>query len=382
MYKKIKIELQIVAFMLLVVLLTACTQQETNEDSYLPLDTAENSTNAEKEENSPNIQPDSTVDISNRDILAACAGTTVEQTIKSSSGGTISIDAQIDVDKISRVSSYRYIPMQFAEESRKTLLEKMFPAESWDVNKAAIYDEKEDAWGFVTPRGESWMYQIIDSHGFGEQIVDIERTDVTLNYTKESKICPIRISNEEDMMLLVEVIDSIPTEIERIGQEYINSVTDAIYFCNYIYICDKDSEHPYAKAVFKQVVDGMPITVWHNFSTATVKGSSFPVKVWGNCYSMEELGLEKPILTLMEAVAAIQEQIDSVQMQETQICISKINLEYLAVISSEGIPEIVPVWRFWIGNDEMERIMMCEQILAINAVNGELIWENRGAFTE
>ena len=126
----------------------------------------------------------------------------------------------------------------------------------------------------------------------------------------------------------------------------------------------------------------MPITVWHNFSTATVKGSSFPVKVWGNCYSMEELGLEKPILTLMEAVAAIQEQIDSVQMQETQICISKINLEYLAVISSEGIPEIVPVWRFWLGNDEKERSMMCEQVFAVNAVNGELIWINQEAFAE
>ncbi len=380
MYKKI--ELQIAALMLLVVLLTACTQQETNVESYLPLGTAENSTNAEKEENSPDIQPDATVDISNRDILAACAGTTVKQTIKSSSGGVISIDAQVDVDGISRVSSYRYIPMQFTEESRKALLEKMFPAESWDVNKAAIYDEKEDAWEFVSPRGERWMYQVRDSQRSGEQIVDIERTDVALNYTKESKICPILISNEEDVMLLIEVIDSIPVEIERIGQENINSVADAVYFCNYIHICDKDSEHPYVKAVFKQVVDGMPVTVWYNFSTATAKGSSFPVKVWGNCYSMEELGLEGPILTLTEAVAAIQEQIDSVQMQEAQICITKISLEYLAVISPEGIPEIVPVWRFWPGNDERERSMLCEQVFAVNAVNGELIRINREVFAE
>ena len=97
---------------------------------------------------------------------------------------------------------------------------------------------------------------------------------------------------------------------------------------------------------------------------------------------MEELGLEGPILTLTEAVAAIQEQIDSVQMQEAQICITKISLEYLAVISPEGIPEIVPVWRFWPGNDERERSMLCEQVFAVNAVNGELIRINREVFAE
>ena len=52
------------------------------------------------------------------------------------------------------------------------------------------------------------------------------------------------------------------------------------------------------------------------------------------------------------------------------------------MISSEGVSEIVPIWRFWPGNDEMERSMMCEQIFAVNAVSGELIWENREVFAE
>ena len=77
---------------------------------------------------------------------------------------------------------------------------------------------------------------------------------------------------------------------------------------------------------------------------------------------MEEIGLDKLILTPEEAAAAVQEHIDSVQIQETQMYVTKISLEYLVMTSSEGASEIVPVWRFWIGNDEMGKIMMCEQI--------------------
>ena len=120
------------------------------------------------------------------------------------------------------------------------------------------------------------------------------------------------------------------------------------------------------------------MTALHDFTTITAEHDVYPTRGWGSLFSMEEIGLNKPILTPEEAAAAVQEHIDSVQIQDIQMYVTKISLEYLVV----GASEIVPVWRFWIGNDEMERIMTCEQILAINAVNGELIWENRGAFTE
>lgn len=98
---------------------------------------------------------------------------------------------------------------------------------------------------------------------------------------------------------------------------------------------------------------------------------------------MEEIGLDKPILSVEEALIAMERQIDSIQIQEEMpISISKISLEYLAVMSSEGEPYIVPVWRFLLGNDEMERKLMDEEILAVNAVSGELIWEERGDISQ
>ena len=362
--------------------LTACTQQADSEEQNISADIAESNTDVEKVGNGSDMPQNDTVEGLNQDILAASAGTMVTQIIEISGGGIISINAQVDLEGISRVSCYKYIPMEFTEEIRRTVLEKMFPAESWDVNGAAMYNEQKNSWEFETPRKESWMYQIKDSQIPSEQIVNIERVDIALDYMRTSKISPIQILNEEDVMLFVEVTDSTPREIEQIGQGIIDSVTDANYLCNYIHICGEDSEHPYVKAVFKQTVDGMPVTVWHNFSTATSKGSPFPVKVWGTLYSMEDIGLDRAILTPMEAVAAIQEQIDSMQIQETQICITKISLEYLAAASSEEMPKIMPIWRFWIGNNEKERCIMCEHIFAVNAVNGELIWTNRDAFAE
>ncbi|MCM1056296.1 MAG: hypothetical protein NC517_01620 [Firmicutes bacterium] len=390
-FKKVK-SLKKIPFLLLLLLLTACTQQEVDEEQNAFSDMTESGSGVSTAENDPDRQQDITrqdttlqgaaADAVNQDILTASAGTTVTQTVETSAGGVISIDAQVDVDGISRVSRYRYIPLQFTEESRKTVLEKMFPAESWDVNEAAAYNEQKNSWEFETPRKENWIYQISDSQVPGEQIMNIERVDIVSDHMKASKISPIRILNEEDVMLFIEVMENTPGEIEQIGRNNINSVTDANYLCSYIHLCGEYSEHPYAKAVFKQVVDGMPVTVWHNFSTATSKGSLFPIKVWGTLYSIEDIGLDKPILTPDEAAAAIQEQIDSIQMEETQMTITKISLEYLSVISSEGTPEVVPIWRFWPGNDETERLMLCEQIFAVNAVSGELIWENREAFAE
>ena len=357
----------------------------TNEiEGNTNVDTEE-STNAETEEDNPIIAEKGAGEGENADILAACAGATITQTIGRSDGRKISIDAEVNVEGISRVSRYRYIPLEFTDERRRALLKKMFHAEGWDVNEAAVYNEIEDQWEFVTPRGESCVFQVRDSRILDEQIVNVERLGAALDYAAESEVTPIRFPDTpwEDVMLFVEFTDrkQIPSEVEQIGEMTIASVMEEeVYFCNYIHICGKDGEHPYIKAVFKQTVDGMPVTTWHDIGTAALKKGPTPVKLWGSFYSVEDIGLAEPILTPTEAIAAMQGQIDSIQMQETQVYVTKISLEYLAVVSSEGTPEIIPIWRFWPGSDELERTRMCEQIFAVNAVNGELIWENREVF--
>lgn len=319
-------------------------------------------------------------------ILASCAGVTLTETLKNSSGKTIVIDAQIDVDGVSRVSRYRYIPLEFTEDERKAVLKKRFPAEGWDVNEAAVYHEEQNRWEFDTPGGESWVYQVSASEIPGEQVMNLERMDEGLDVSGERILVSIPVDSDsaygfnDEVMLLMEVIDSIPGEIEQIGQDTIRIAAGMdTYSCRYIFVCEDGGGSRYARAVYQQRADGMPVTAWHDFTTVmTESGGVFPGKYRGSRYTMEEIGLEKTILAPAEAVAAMKEQMDAISMQEEKICITKISLEYLTVISSEGTPEIVPVWRFWPGADEAERCLMFERILAVNAISGEVIWEKRG----
>ena len=198
MYKRLRLH-RIVLFLMLLFSLTACTQQADSEEQNISADIAESNTDVEKVGNGSDMPQNDTVEGLNQDILAASAGTVVTQTIEISGGGIISINAQVDLEGISRVSCYRYIPMEFTEEFRRTVLEKMFPAESWDVNGAAMYNEQKNSWEFETPRKESWMYQIKDSQIPSEQIVNIERVDIALDYMRTSKISPIQILNEEEI---------------------------------------------------------------------------------------------------------------------------------------------------------------------------------------
>ncbi|MCM1025630.1 MAG: hypothetical protein NC432_04305 [Roseburia sp.] len=438
MYKKPGL-CRTIPLLLLLSLLTACSQRESGEGSdgafsdttELDFDTreAENSLDTPEAGNRSedpgagnNFDMRDTArqaaDASNQDILAACAGTTVARTIETFAGGGISVEAQVDVEGVSRVSRYRYLPMQFTEDGRKALLKKWFPAENWDVNEAAVYNAEEERWEFTTPRGRSCVYQLIGSENPEEQILNVEVISEQPDYTGESILFPVRAASEftdivEEFLLTEDATGRSPDEIRQIGLIILQACYHAasggtnddmdedVYSCNYMHVCEESGGHRYAKAVFKQMVDGMPVTVWHNFTTVTTKDDLWPVKAWGSLFSTEEIGLDQPILMPEEAAAAMQEQIDSVQtqatqtqatqtqatqiqaaqMQETQMWITKITLEYLSVISSEGTPEIVPVWRFWPGGGEEERSRMCEQILAVNAVSGELIWENRGGFT-
>lgn len=138
----------------------------------------------------------------------------------------------------------------------------------------------------------------------------------------------------------------------------------------------------YIKAVFRKTIDGIPVTAWHNFGTITGKGSPFPIKIWGSLFSEAEIGIDQPVLSAGEAVAAIQQQINQIPIQEEPLTITKISLEYLSVSSPDKELLIVPVWRFWAGEDEKARSLRSEEIIAVNALNGELIWEKREAFAE
>ncbi|MDE5803013.1 MAG: hypothetical protein K2I22_08885 [Lachnospiraceae bacterium] len=373
-----------IVFLLMTMALTGCSRQADDAEQNFSNTANENlatNNDATEEENTEHIAgiPDSETSVEYTE-------NTITQIIEGSDGRKILIDAQVHSDGMEEVSCYKYIPEPFTEEHRLGLFKRMHPAENWDVLEAAAYNPERETWEFVTPLGESWIYQITHSEIPGEDVLNHENTTASISLHIK-QVFPIVVrENEidvEDALLLVTSCNASPQEIEQVGLYDIGSIDkNGSYTLSFIHVCEAEDGQTYAKVVFKKILDGMPVTAWHDFSTVTGNDSPFSVKIWGSLFSEEEIGLDKPILSVGEAVAAMQEQIDLIPIQEKPLSVTKISLEYLSVISTEGELLIVPVWRFYAGEDEAERSLRSEEVIAVNAISGELIWENRSTFVE
>lgn len=85
------------------------------------------------------------------------------------------------------------------------------------------------------------------------------------------------------------------------------------------------------------------------------------------------------MLSPEEAVGKLQEQAELLDFEgESHVTVTKITLEYVVVISPDGQILVKPLWRFLPGENEDERNFLRQNILGIDAVTGELIWEERG----
>lgn len=378
----------VIAFMLSLCLLTACTQTETDTET---IHNSTDATGSNLNDGSTKHNGSSETDFAGgtvQDVLDASAGMVITGTIDIADGKSISIDAEINVDGINRVSCYKYISQPVTDEFREVLLQRMHRAETWDVMIAAEFDAEDNAWKFVTPRGEQWAYRVSDSSVPAEQVFIHSRVDVEFDDSEDNfLIAALGFHNElyPGDPLVEEATGHIQVDVVGTFEELVNEtlMPAGNYSCSYLYIYGKENEQLFAKAVLKRVIDGMPVTVWNNISAVNITGSIYPQKIWGSFFSVEDIGLNQNILTPEEAVEVVKNQMAQVEIPDGMPpTVSLITLEYLSVISEDGEPYITPVWRFWLGNDEMERSQMIETIFAVDATSGQLIWEMRGSFQD
>ena len=127
----------------------------------------------------------------------------------------------------------------------------------------------------------------------------------------------------------------------------------------------------------KGMLDGMPVTAYNDL--ALLFDNEGIEKVSGSLFSVKDTGLEGTILSPDEAVWKLQEQAAFLNFEGAgRVSASEITLEYVVVISADGKILVTPVWRFLLGEDGDERNFQRQKILGVDAVTGELIWEERG----
>ena len=306
----------------------------------------------------------------NLDIFANYEGTKIERVIDVLNKESLFIDAVIDVDGINRVSQYEYLTKDITEEVRVNLFQSVF----LDVADEAEYDELNDVWTLdIDPDIRNYfLYQVSYSNGgttvSGEQIIILENRYYDLYPFEDNRLSSVLDSNVD-----VSIDDAID-----ICKRTVNAIANAgNYVADYVQGYGNNGRRPYYKIVFRYTLDGMPISGYNDLTFLFDNNGIEMVK--GSLFSVKEIGLTKNILSPEEAVERLQEQADFLIFEEeSQIMVSKVTLEYIVINSPEGKMLITPVWRFWLGNDDDERNFLCHKILAIDALTGELIWDERG----
>ncbi|MCH5339567.1 MAG: hypothetical protein J1E03_12350 [Acetatifactor sp.] len=375
-----------ITLLMIICFLTACAQTPNSEERNGVMVAAggdsyhDNQENKEETEDSPSVveatEGDLTESIDNSveeeilKILVGCADVKIERTINAAGGSMLFIDADVNVDGIERVSQYEYELADITEEKRAALFEAMFSEHA----ETAVYDELNDVWTLdIDPEIRNYfLYQINHSNGGttipGELIIVLENRYYNLYPFEDNRLASLSDSK----------VNITLDEVTAICGQVLESITDTDdYVVDYVQAYGNNGRRPYYKIVFKRILDGMPVTAYNNF--IFLYDNNGIERLTGSLFSTKEIGLEETILSPEEAVNRLKEQTAFLNFDgESQVTVSKITLEYVVTITPAGKILATPVWRFWLGEDEEERCFFGHRILGIDAITGELIWEERG----
>ena len=375
-----------ITLLMIICFLTACAQTPNSEERNGVMVAAggdsyhDNQENKEETENSPSVVEateggltesiDNSVEEEILKILVGCADVKIERTINAPGGSMLFIDADVNVDGIERVSQYEYELADITEEKREALFESVFS----ELAETAVYDELNDVWTLdIDPEIRNYfLYQINHSNGGttipGEQIIVLENRYYNLYPFEDNRLASLSDSK----------VNITLDEVTAICGQVLESITDTDdYVVDYVQAYGNNGRRPYYKIVFKRILDGMPVTAYNNF--IFLYDNNGIERLTGSLFSTKEIGLEETILLPEEAVNRLKEQAAFLNFDgESQVTVSKITLEYVVTITPAGKILTTPVWRFWLGVDEDERCFFGHKILGIDAITGELIWEERG----
>ncbi|MCI8616525.1 MAG: hypothetical protein HFJ01_15790, partial [Lachnospiraceae bacterium] len=256
------------------------------------------------------------------------------------------------------------------EEIRADLFKSVFP----ETADQAEYDEMNDVWTLDIDASirNYFLYQISYSNGGttipGEQVIVLENRYYDLYPFEDNRLGSVLDSR----------VNASLDEAESICRQIVDFITDAgDYAADSIQAYGKGGRRPYLKLVFKRMLDGMPVTAYNNL--AFWFDNNGIEKVTGSLFSVNETGLDQKMLSPEEGVGKLQEQAELLDFEgESHVTVTKIALEYVVVISPDGQILVKPLWRFLPGENEDERNFLRQNILGIDAVTGEMIWEERG----
>lgn len=311
-----------------------------------------------------------TVDEQNASIIAAAADKHIDETIESTDGKQLIINADTELNGIETVSAYEYILVAVTDDFRSNLFTAYFGNRAFD----AEYDERNDLWTLANSSavGDYYLY------------------DTTYSLTGET------IPGEESFYIEYREPDLYPFEdnlLDSVSDSSVSiSVGDAVEMCNhiiekiaeadaftvdYIYVYGTNGRRPYYKIVYKRVLDGMLVTSYNDIYFLVDNDGI--EKIFGSLFDTKKIKLRNQIISLDTAIASLRDNATLIDFYEhNATSIGKITLEYIVTKTLTGEASVVPAWRFWIGSNEDEMNLNRGKVIAVDAITGELIQGERG----
>lgn len=311
-----------------------------------------------------------TVEEQNKEIISENNCLYIEQTAETAKGEKIVINGMVDTGNIEYISRYRYVLQPVTEKLREELFQAYFGERAVKVE----YDEKNDLWRLdnSSAGGDYYLYTTPCPRAgltvSGEEVFQIEYRRVDLypfkdNLLEDITMCEANVTSDQAIKMCDNIINGM-SSLDNMAIDYVHAY-------------GIDGRRPYYKIVYKKYLDQLPVTAYNDlYFLVDDEGIE---KVYGAIYSVEEIGLEIPILSVRDAIDILVNNIALINFEEeNSIFVGKITLEYIAVNSPSGETYVTPAWRFCIGDTENKRNILRDYILAVDAVTGEIIQEERG----
>lgn len=314
--------------------------------------------------------PENAVENKNKEIILESSNLYIEQTVENMDGNKIVINGAVNTGDVEFVARYIYISKPVTEKIREELFQAYFGERAADVN----YDERNDLWRLdnSSEGGDYYLYTTpCPSAGptaFGEQVFQIEYRAVDLypfrdNLLEDASMSKANTTPNEAVELCDTIVNAM-SSLENMAVDYVHAYGIA-------------GRRPYYKIVYKRYLDHLPVTGYNDlYFLVDDNGIE---KIYGATYDVEKIELEAPILSAREAVDALAGNSTLIKFEEeNSIFVGKIQLEYIVVNSTSGDTYVTPAWRFCIGDTDHKMNVLRDRILAVDAVTGEIIQEERG----
>lgn len=368
-----KIRITWMGALLCVLLLTACQPapgEPTTPDTSTTPDAAV-SQSANLTENDLNVGDDLvSVSETNMELVRNMNGATIEEKIATADGKQIFLDAQVNTENIEKIQQYQYKVLPITDELRQALFAAFFGERASE----AVYDQRNDVWELHNSEaiGDYYLYEhaiaMAGESVPGEEIFKLEYRDVNLypfedNLLSSFAECDVSISLENAISLCNTIIDAIAPQDN--------------YTVDTVLPYGNQGRRPYYKIFFRRTVDGMPV-IGYNDLYFLVDSNGIQT-ISGALYELTPQPISSQLISVEDAVTVLQENADLVDFYDRDtLSIGTISLEYVVTLTETQEAVVMPAWRFQIGSDDDEEMINRRQVLAINAVTGELIQGERG----